>query len=795
MQQTANNQHDVRSRRRLFIAFLASLLVSALLVTVTDAPASSQLQRLKDVTPPGLTVGAVLHSYDPAWDDGDYVQVAGEEFNAITATAYMPWGPWPDPNGPIDTTPLGDVIAWAQDPAHPMPVHAHGLVYPWANDQLAWWNALPLGSGEHERLLEQYVTTVASAHAGDIWVWDVVNEVFADYGDSRRDADGLRNDYLEYTQIGSDYVEKAFRWAEAADPNALLIINDYGAEEINQKSDNLLAYAIKLRDRGVKIDGVGFQAHIQGHIDEPDYLSIRRNFDRFAAAGFKIFITEFDVMATDAASAADVPTAAELARQKSIYNEITRIAVEQPAVESLLMWDFADNRSWLQPTPSQLGQVGPGRYTFPTPWSGGAVGESLTKKPAYDGMFEALQAGPNAPTFATGAHRFNSEWEPASSYLTRSGDLFPGDGIDLTIEGVRGDQWTIEPAGNGFHRIRNTWGSADGYLTRQGTLNDDGGYTPNRNLDLHPLNVDWSSQLWRFEPIGNGRYRIRNAWAPSSGVLTRDGLPNGNDGYDAAPAASLNQRNDDWTSQWWSATAVSGPGFACQVDAGNVSWSDDGAPKYWIYKSTDGGASYDWLGRTTGNPAPTSFSDPNPTVGATYQVHYQGLPRVDCTTTSEPPDEPSFACASDAGLLTWTDDGAPKYWIYKSTDGGASYDWLGRTTGNPAPTSFTDASPAMSTRYQVHYQGLPRVDCAITNEPTGGGNAFTCEASGAELTWTDRDVDKYWVYRSVDGGATYNWLGRTAGSPAPTTFTDNNPVANATYQVHYAGIPRTDCTS
>jgi len=70
---------------------------------------------------------------------------------------------------------------------------------------------------------------------------------------------------------------------------------------------------------------------------------------------------------------------------------------------------------------------------------------------------------------------------------------------------------------------------------------------------------------------------------------------------------------------------------------------------------------------------------------------------------------------------------------------------------------------------------------------------FACEADDGALSWTDHSESKYWVYRSVDG-VTYSWLGRTAGSPASTTFTDSNPPADSTYQVHYAGIPRVTCT-
>jgi len=71
------------------------------------------------------------------------------------------------------------------------------------------------------------------------------------------------------------------------------------------------------------------------------------------------------------------------------------------------------------------------------------------------------------------------------------------------------------------------------------------------------------------------------------------------------------------------------PPFACEVDAGELTWSDHDQPKYWLYKSTDGGATYNWLGRTLGA---TMLIDPEPVDGAKYQLHYVGIPRVNCST-------------------------------------------------------------------------------------------------------------------------------------------------------------------
>jgi len=189
--------------------------------------------------------------------------------------------------------------------------------------------------------------------------------------------------------------------------------------------------------------------------------------------------------------------------------------------------------------------------------------------------------------------------------------------------------------------------------------------------------------------------------------------------------------------------------FACSSDMGVLSWTDDGQDRYWIYESTDGGATYDWLGRTFGE---TTFTDPVPMVGTRYQVHYDGIDRVECTIEAEPPP---FSCSVEAGFLTWTQD--PK--------------------------------PAVGALYQVHYAGIAKTDCEVVAEPPAS-LLLNCVVEGDTLSWADAEQTKYWVYRSINGGASYRWIGRTLGD---TVFTDPSPVDGGLYQVHYAGIPRRDC--
>ena len=139
------------------------------------------------------------------------------------------------------------------------------------------------------------VDTFARSRAGNIWCWDVVNEVMAE-DNQPMDALGLRTDFKEYQAMGPSFVEKAFRWAKAADSNALLILNEAGCDVWNNKSTRMFEFVKFLRRRGVPIDGVGFQYHfVDVTQPNPAIDSLRRNLKRFADAGFKIFITEVDV--------------------------------------------------------------------------------------------------------------------------------------------------------------------------------------------------------------------------------------------------------------------------------------------------------------------------------------------------------------------------------------------------------------------------------------------------------------------------------------------------------------------
>jgi endo-1,4-beta-xylanase len=163
----------------------------------------------------------------------------------------------------------------------------------------------------------------------------------------------------------------AFRFAREADPGALLYYNDYDAEGAGPKSDAVNELVRGLKARGVPIDGVGWQMHVEnGFRTSPEH---RENARRLAALGLRLSVTELDVRV-------ELPaTAADLARQAETYRDVAAFCLAEPAFEALLMWGFTDKYSWI---PS----------FFPGKGAALIFDERYRPKPAYFALRGALEA-------------------------------------------------------------------------------------------------------------------------------------------------------------------------------------------------------------------------------------------------------------------------------------------------------------------------------------------------------------------------------------------------------------------
>ena len=109
----------------------------------------------------------------------------------------------------------------------------------------------------------------------------MVNEAFNDDG-AMRETIWYNLPGIGYAGQGPKYIEQALRWARAADSRAKLFYNDYDTERINPKSDAIYAMAADFKKRGVPLNGIGFQVHVDLAFDNPATLALfRQNLTRF----------------------------------------------------------------------------------------------------------------------------------------------------------------------------------------------------------------------------------------------------------------------------------------------------------------------------------------------------------------------------------------------------------------------------------------------------------------------------------------------------------------------------------
>lgn len=208
--------------------------------------------------------------------------------------------------------------------------------------------------------LKDHITTVVKRYKGTVYAWDVVNEVISD-----KPEEYFRNSPW-YQICGEEFVTKAFEYAHAADPDALLFYNDYN--EINPvKRDKIYKLVKSLKDAGVPIHGVGLQGHWS--IYEPSPAQLDSTIAQFAKLGVKVQVTELDISVypkehsrrdRKPEDANDAYTPEQEEKQTEMYkNCFTIFRKYKKVLSGVTFWNISDRSSWLDNFPV------PGRKDYP----------------------------------------------------------------------------------------------------------------------------------------------------------------------------------------------------------------------------------------------------------------------------------------------------------------------------------------------------------------------------------------------------------------------------------------------
>jgi endo-1,4-beta-xylanase len=299
----------------------------------------SQEQSLREAARgSGMLIGTAVRPY--ALSEAAYASTLAREFNMVEPEDALKWEVVHPEREAFDFSQGDQIVDFAA--RHGMQVRGHTLVWHRQNPQ--WLAEGKYSSGELAGILEKHIKTVVGHYRGRIFAWDVVNEAFDELrpGELRstiwRDQPGIG-----LAANGTSYIERCFRWAHEADPQALLFYNEAGAETVNPKSDAIYAMVRDFRERGVPIDGVGLQMHIANL--HADVTSISANIKRFTALGVQVHITEMDVALP--VDADGNPSPEDLQRQADIYRQIVGACLAHPGCTAIQTWGFTDKYSWI----------------------------------------------------------------------------------------------------------------------------------------------------------------------------------------------------------------------------------------------------------------------------------------------------------------------------------------------------------------------------------------------------------------------------------------------------------------
>ena len=281
-------------------------------------------------------LGVAISSWKGNMEEG------GIQFNMLVAENEMKMETLQPTRGQFSYGSADNLVSFAKN--NKMTVRGHCLV--WHQQQPTWLssdgkkNDKNWSRAEALQIMKDHITNVLRHFKGKVVEWDVVNECLDD------DQSIIRTNPEAYTlrqnvwqrAIGDDYIDSAFVYAHQADPSIKLYLNDYDVEfQGKAKSVAFYNLAMKLKNKGIPLDGVGLQCHFS--VGDVDSVKLENTIRRFGEAGLKCIITELDM---------GIPstTSAQLEEQARNYRVITDIVLNNDNCPNMVIWGIKDNDSW-----------------------------------------------------------------------------------------------------------------------------------------------------------------------------------------------------------------------------------------------------------------------------------------------------------------------------------------------------------------------------------------------------------------------------------------------------------------